>query len=596
MSIAGTSAGTSTARATLTAGFPRFPLKASDDGRHLVDQLGVPFFVNGDTAWSLISTCNPVEVGNYLDDRAARGVNAIIVELIEEPVATNYNGDAPFSTPNNFGTPNSAYFNWAKTVIDAAAARGIVVFLWSAYIGFQTTPIEGWLLAMEADTLAHLRSYGQYIATLLLNSPNIVWVGGGDWLISGADFTGHSQTTTEIMHGILDVDTSKLMTAHWKRTTISTDASDNEATVDWLDANGVYTGLNVTGRSKDAYDRSPHIPAWLAESYYVGRGSVSGHTVTEADVREFFYSSWLGGCIAGSFSGRENIWPFPDGFEANMGGTGDAMFLPASQLVAGRAWHKLVPDFTSALVTAGRGTFDALSYVTAAMTADGTLAVIYIPHAVAGSITVARGAFARTIWARWYDPTNGAVSNVSGSPFTNSGSSSISKPGNNAAGDNDWVLLLEATTPSLGNTAEANEMRLILNNATWPRIGDVTGIAGSSAAGSLYVSLHTASPTDTGGQTSSECAYTNYTRTGVARTTSGWIVSGTSPTIAVNASTVSFPKSGSGPETASHFGVGTDSAGASGHIVYWGALDASLIIGVGVVPTFQPYSLTITRD
>jgi hypothetical protein len=33
-----------------------FPLKAADNGRHLVDQKGEPFLVVGDTAWSLIAT------------------------------------------------------------------------------------------------------------------------------------------------------------------------------------------------------------------------------------------------------------------------------------------------------------------------------------------------------------------------------------------------------------------------------------------------------------------------------------------------------------------------------------------------------------
>ena len=49
------------------------------------------------------------------------------------------------------------------------------------------------------------------------------------------------------------------------------------------------------------------------------------------------------------------------------------------------AWYNLLPDQTHKLLTAGYGTFESTGYVqgndycTAALTSDGTTAVIYLP-------------------------------------------------------------------------------------------------------------------------------------------------------------------------------------------------------------------------
>ena len=58
------------------------------------------------------------------------------------------------------------------------------------------------------------------------------------------------------------------------------------------------------------------------------------------------------------------------------------------------------------------------------------------------------GQFCGPVTARWYDPTSAHVPNISGSPFPNSGSHNFATPGNNSAGDPDWVLLLQAASGS----------------------------------------------------------------------------------------------------------------------------------------------------
>jgi len=148
---------------------------------------------------------------------------------------------------------------------------------------------------------------------------------------------------------------------------------------------------------------------------------------------------------------------------------------------------------------------------------------------------------------------------------------------------------------SKSNTWESDLLLLVFNNTNAGSIGDATGLRGSSTAGSLYVSLHTADPGETGDQTTSEATYTSYARVAVVRSSSGWTISGTAPTQAANAATVSFPKCTGGSHTVTYVGVGTDSSGA-GKLLYSGALTSSLAVSNNITPSFAAGALVLTED
>lgn len=145
---------------------------------------------------------------------------------------------------------------------------------------------------------------------------------------------------------------------------------------------------------------------------------------------------------------------------------------------------------------------------------------------------------------------------------------------------------------SKSNTFENDLLLLIFNNTDITLIGDAAGIQNSAAAGSLYVSLHTSDPADTGDQTTNETAYTNYARVAVARSGAGWTVTANA---VANAALVQFPQCGVTGATLTHFGVGTDSSGA-GKLLYSGALSASLAVSSGIQPQFAAGDLDITED
>lgn len=141
-----------------------------------------------------------------------------------------------------------------------------------------------------------------------------------------------------------------------------------------------------------------------------------------------------------------------------------------------------------------------------------------------------------------------------------------------------------------GDILENGTLEHILNNANIANIGDATGLRGSSAAGSLFLSLHTSSPGDAGNQSTNEIAYTSYGRVAVARSGAGWTVTANSAVLA--SPPAAFPAGIGGSGTATHFGLGTASSGA-GVLLYHGAITPSIVTGDGVTPRISP---TITES
>jgi hypothetical protein len=141
---------------------------------------------------------------------------------------------------------------------------------------------------------------------------------------------------------------------------------------------------------------------------------------------------------------------------------------------------------------------------------------------------------------------------------------------------------------SKGDTFENDWLKLVFNATAISAIADN---AASSPLTNLYVSLHTSDPGEAGDQTSNECAYGSYARVAVARTSSGWTVSGNSVS---PAATISFPTASSGSETATHAAVGTASSG-TGKILYRGVIVPNITITSGVTPELTTGS-TITED
>lgn len=131
------------------------------------------------------------------------------------------------------------------------------------------------------------------------------------------------------------------------------------------------------------------------------------------------------------------------------------------------------------------------------------------------------------------------------------------------------------------STFDSDLLKLIFNNTTIATIGDATGIVGSTTAGSLFFSLHTADATSAGNQTSSEISYTGYARVAVARSTGGFTVTGNSVS---PVSTISFGQMTAGTGgTAGFFVCGAATSG-TGKILYSGTISPTISVANGVTP------------
>lgn len=144
---------------------------------------------------------------------------------------------------------------------------------------------------------------------------------------------------------------------------------------------------------------------------------------------------------------------------------------------------------------------------------------------------------------------------------------------------------------SKSDVFEAAMLKIIFNGTA---LANVFDNAAASPIANIFVSLHTADPTDAGTQSSSECTYTGYARVAVARTTGGWTVSGTSPTSCSPVANIDFGLCTAGTNTATHFGVGTLTSG-TGFLFYSGTVTPNIVISNGVTPRLTTAS-TITED
>lgn len=135
---------------------------------------------------------------------------------------------------------------------------------------------------------------------------------------------------------------------------------------------------------------------------------------------------------------------------------------------------------------------------------------------------------------------------------------------------------------SKGNTTENDVLEYVFKGTAFSWNGNTN----------LYVSLHTADPGEAGDQTTNETAYTNYARQTVARSGSGWTVTGSTAT---NAALIQFPQCGASGATITHVAIGTASS-STGQILYSGALNASLTVANLIQPQFASGALSVSED
>ncbi len=395
----------------------------------------------GDAAWSLIAQISREDAVIYLDDRKARGFNTLLVSLIEHRFASNapsnFYGQRPFLTPNDFSTPNEAYFAHAEYVLQQAAQRGILVLLAPAYIGFIGGP-DGWYAAMQSNGATKLRGYGRYVATRFASLSNILWVNAGD------DNPPDKSGVRAIAEGIREIAPATLQTAHCGVDTAGLDFWPGEP---WMSIDTVYTRQAIYTACANQYQQS-NLPVLFIEGTYENENYGAG-IPTERVLRKEAYHALLSGAFGHVFGnapiwhfGGPGLFPAPYDWKTALGARGSQSMTHVCTVLQQAGWASLVPDLSAQFLTAGAGSGE--DRAVASVTSNGSAGVVYLPTSRTISVNLARLAGPRAA-LRWYDPSNGTYSSIDPAPVANTGIRSLNAPGTNAAGFRDWVLLAEST-------------------------------------------------------------------------------------------------------------------------------------------------------
>jgi len=443
-----------------------FPVRVSANSRYLEDARGKPFLLHGDTAWSLIAQLSREETEAYLENRRLKGFNAILVNLIERFYADhppkNKSGDDPFTTPDDFSTPNEKYFAHADWVIRRAGEKGILVILNPCYTGFAgsqgLTTRDGFLKEIIANGPEKCRNYGRYLGQRYKASSNILWQAVGDSTLPAGG--PGEKNWLEILQGIKEVTPpSHLWSAHYARHSTALDQAAFAALMDIDNAYGLNRSYVQTLR---AYNRTPPKPTFYNEGYYEDTALNNSGVGTPQQMRAQAYWAILSGAT-GHIFGSDHVWMFggPRGtpsnpkprfdWRAGMDRQPSREMAFVKRLFGNLAWHELIPDQDHSVVTHGYGTLGnddrtpGGDYVTAARTADGRLVMAYVPATKADqrTITVDMARLSDPANARWYNPTSGTFTDIAGSLLANSGPREFTTPGDNGTGTNDWVLVLK---------------------------------------------------------------------------------------------------------------------------------------------------------
>lgn len=411
-----------------------FPLAVSANGRYLQTAGGEPFLINGDTPWQLVGNCTTAEITEYLEDRASKLFNALLIETptayfaTQTPLYNNRNGDAPFTSTSystaSFDSLNEDYWAIVDHAVNEANRLGIAMFMSPAYLGFVGGE-QGWNVQVNAESDADLQTYGATLATRYASQANVVWVMGGDYNAPNV------AKQWNIALGIRSVNPAALITYHGGR---PTSAYANAAGQTGFNLNNIYTdGVEYTYAATE-YARSGPLPFFLIEGHYE-----SGDNAQL--IRRQAYATILsGGC--GHFYANSQLWGLGGyGFystaaaamAAQLNSTGALDMAHVATLFAAYDWSLLVPKTDSSLITTALGSGDAR--IIGALASDGSFAMIWTPSQ---NFTVSMSVFASSsVRARWFNPTDGSYSTASGSPFNNTGTQAFTAPG-------ERVLVLDA--------------------------------------------------------------------------------------------------------------------------------------------------------
>jgi Protein of unknown function (DUF4038)/Putative collagen-binding domain of a collagenase len=413
-----------------------FPLRVSDNRRYLVDAEAKPFFLLGDTPWFLQRL--PIEdARRIMDDRKAKGFNTLFLEILDDSriPSRDAHGSVAFQPETDITRPVEAYWKYADAVLDEAASRGFFVIMSDLWYGY------GNGLWMHHVTPESARVYGHFLGNRYKRFTNLMWMHCGDRNPNERLM----ECTRQLARAMKQEAPGQLHTAHLAPEHASSVFFANEL---WLDVNLAYTyGVSCKHVLPEYQRTGPVRPVFLGETGYQGEpnsiellpDAKSGDLWTPYLIRRNAYWAVLSGAFG--YCAGTRLWRYEPNWRDLLDAESSQQAPMLLRLMESMAWWRLIPDTKHEMVIAGYGTFGNADYVTAALADDGSFALAYVPNP--RDITVDLGRLKGRILAHWFDPTNGKQSAAGGDLSAQHDKRSIMPPGRNAAGDRDFVLVLQ---------------------------------------------------------------------------------------------------------------------------------------------------------
>jgi len=446
----------------------KWPIKISANKRYFVDQIGTPWMMVGDSAHHIVNVVPILSWPTYFASRQALGFNTVNIFSCTHgncpTTGATADGQLPFTgmitTPCNgtnrsdydLATPNPLYWAELDSFVNMAASYGQVVL-------FDPLTTADYMNDMRASGSTKAFNFGAYLGSRYKNFPNIIWELGNDfqtWANTTPTCPGTVSDNTlvqQLMAGIASADTNHIQTIQLDY--YRSYSNQDTTIVPYINADGVYTYYETYDYALKAYSSSPVSPVFLTEANMEGANNTNilsiGGVLTPANglvLRRQMYWMMTSGA-AGHVWGNTHVNHSDSMWQSQLNTPATLQVALLTTLFTKYQWWLLVPDQTHQVVTGGFGTANPnnenlynANYATTAWIPNGSLSLTYVPSSPT-TLTIAMSKFAGpTVTAQWYDPTNGTFTAVPGS-FPNFGTQTFATPGNNSAGDPDWVLVLQ---------------------------------------------------------------------------------------------------------------------------------------------------------
>ena len=464
------------------AGNPNYrgQLEISENGRHFQYADGTPRFLLADTLWA----GNTARCGlgsdtdgpffEYLDDRKAKGFNAILIKYLHGfgDIANNPSGDRneggyAFLT-RDFRRLNPGYFRALDRRLGAIWEHGLVAAVPTAWWG---------KTKRCAFDIRWARRISAYCA-VRCGAYNSLWCLSGEyqyafrdcgWTPEQFDDLGTTVQAHNPYRHPLSIHPSSR--TDWPAPH-NCQSSRPFHQSPWLDHHWLQTGqsvdrmVNIVRRAEENLGLKPVRPVFCSEGYY---------DVAD-DLDQAYHARWqawvalLSGC-AGYGHGAHGIWQFYDpGDEKGETGKedkravpwsealrldGSGMMRPVAAMLAACPWWRLEPGRDRVLVDGKANSIPTAEDLRPPHCAvvPGRFCLVYVPRGNQQRLLTLVGLEGHRYRAGWFNPRNGRAIAMAEGP---SGHDEWTIPNRPEPREEDWVLILNDASRAFPTPEQRN--------------------------------------------------------------------------------------------------------------------------------------------